>query len=221
MCCRYTLTDLQAVRALVEASGLGADVDLGQQPPRYNAALTQRLPAITRRAKPRAETMAFGLKLPARPPANKPSLLANARAETLLAKPSFRDAAQHRRCLVPATGFFEWEKQGTTRLPHYFTLPASPAFWLAGLWEPETDASPAAFVIVTTAANAVLGAIHDRMPVILGPNSGPAWLGGEPLAPARLAQLCRPLRADLMAGRRVDPRVNSVRYEAPDCVLQD
>lgn len=218
MCCRYTLTDLKAVRALVDASGLGADVDLEGQPPRYNAALTQRLPVITKRGKPKAEAMGFGLKLAAQGTAQKPTLLANARAETLLAKPSFRDAARHRRCLVPATGFYEWEKQGTARLPHYFTLPASPAFWLAGLWEPETEAAPASFVVVTTAANALLGAIHERMPVILGPNSGPAWLGGEPLEPARLAQLCRPLRADLMAGRRVDPRVNSVRYEAPDCV---
>lgn len=218
MCCRYTLTDLQAVRALVEASGLGADVILDGQPPRYNAALTQRLPVITKRGKPKAEAMAFGLKLPARPPANKSTLLANARAETLLDKPAFRDAARHRRCLVPATGFFEWEKQGAARRPHYFTLPSSPAFWLAGLWEPETEASPAAFVVVTTAANAVLGAIHDRMPVILGPNSGPAWLGDEPLAPARLTQLCRPLRADLMTGQPVNPKVNNVRYEAPDCI---
>jgi putative SOS response-associated peptidase YedK len=119
---------------------------------------------------------------------------------------------------VPANGFYEWEKHGTTRLPHYFTLRDIPAFFFAGLWEPETATTPATFAIVTTAPNALLGAIHDRMPVILGPNSGPAWLGDEPLPPARLAQLCRPFAADRMTGHRVDPRVNNVRYEAPDCI---
>ena len=173
---------------------------------------------ITKRGKPKAEAMRFGQMLPPRPPAKSPTLLANARAETLLAKPTFRDAAQHRRCLVPANGFYEWEKQGTARLPHYFTLPASPAFWFAGLWEPETADNPAGFVIVTTAPNALLDAIHDRMPVILGPNSGPAWLGDEPLPDGRLSQLCRPLSADLMTGHRVDPRMNNVRYEAADAI---
>jgi len=218
MCCRYTLSDLKAIAALVEAAGLGVDVDLDGAAPRHNVALTQRVPVITKRAKPKIEAMSFGLLLPARPPAKKPMLLPNARAETLLGKTSFLDAAQHRRCLVPANGFYEWEKQGATRLPHYFTLPASPAFFLAGLWEPETATSPAAFAIVTTAPNALLGAIHDRMPVILGPNSGPAWLGDAPLPPARLAQLCRPFAAERMTGHRVDPRVNNVRYEAPDCI---
>jgi len=218
MCCRYTLSDLKAIAALVDAAGLGVDVNLDGAAPRHNVALTQRVPVITKRAKPKLETMSFGLLLPARPPARKPMLLPNARAETLLTKQSFLDAAQHRRCLVPANGFYEWEKQGATRLPHYFTLPGSPAFFFAGLWEPETATTPAAFAIVTTAPNALLGAIHDRMPVILGPNSGPAWLGNEPLPPARLAQICRPFVADRMTGHRVDPKVNNVRYEAPDCI---
>ncbi len=142
MCCRYTLSDLKAIAALVEAAGLGVDVNLDGAAPRHNVALTQRVPVITKRAKPKLETMSFGLLLPARPPARKPMLLPNARAETLLTKQSFLDAAQHRRCLVPANGFYEWEKQGATRLPHYFTLPGSPAFFFAGLWEPETATTP-------------------------------------------------------------------------------
>ena len=91
-------------------------------------------------------------------------------------------------------------------------------FFFAGIWEPEREGTPAAFCIVTTTPNYLLAVIHDRMPVILGPNSGPAWLGDEALAPGRLAQLCRPLPADKMTGHRVDPRVNHARYEAPDCV---
>jgi len=142
----------------------------------------------------------------------------NARAETLLDKPSFRDAARHRRCLVPADGFYEWEKQGRVRLPHYFTLKGGEPFFFAGLWEPARDDAPAAFCIVTTTPNDLLQHIHDRMPVILGPNSGPVWLGDEPLDPAQLARLCRPLPAEMMTGHRVDPRVNNVRYDAPDCI---
>ena len=218
MCYRYTLTDLAAFRAMIDASTLGVDFDLTNLKPRYNVALTSLMPVITRRGKPRLETLRFGLSLPARAPVKKPLRLANARAETLLAKPAFRDAARHRRCLVPADGFYEWEKQGRTRLPHYFTLKSGGAFFFAGLWEPETDTAPGSFAIVTTTPNALLQRIHDRMPVILGPNSGPAWLGDEPLTPARLARLCRPLAADLMTGHRVDPRVNNARYEAADCI---
>lgn len=218
MCYRYTLTDLMALRALLEASALGVDFDLTHLKPRYNVALTSLMPVITRRGRPRLETMRFGLTLPARTADTKPLLVANARTETLLAKPAFRDATQCRRCLVPADGFYEWEKQGRTRLPHYFALKSRAAFFFAGLWKPECADTPAAFAIVTTAPNTLLQRIHDRMPVMLGPNSGPAWLGDEPLAAAQLTRLGRPLRADLMTGHRVDPRVNNARYEAADCI---
>jgi putative SOS response-associated peptidase YedK len=144
--------------------------------------------------------------------------LGNARAETLLAKPSFRAATLTRRCLVPADGFYEWEKQGAARLPHYFTLQSGEPFFFAGLWEPASELGPAAFALVTTTPNELLRPIHDRMPVMLGPNSGPAWLGDRPLVPSLLTRLCRPLPAALMTSHRVDPKMNNSRYEAPDCV---
>lgn len=217
MCYRYSLTTLAAIAGFYEqlAEMAGADWT-----PRYNVALTQRMPVITRRKNKTAlEAMHFGFTLPARTAIERPMLVANARAATVLDKPAFRDAAQHRRCLVPADGFYEWEKSGDARRPHYFTLNDRRPFFFAGLWEPARDDAPATFCIVTTTPNPLLAAIHDRMPVMLGPNSGPAWLGDEPLDPARLAQLCRPLPADQLSGHRVDPRVNNVRYEAPDCVV--
>lgn len=218
MCCRYSLTDLKAaVAAFHDLLAEAADADWS---PRYNVALTQRMPVITRRGgRPKLETMRFGVLTPARTPGEKPLLLANARAETLAGKPAFREAAQFRRCLVPADGFYEWEKAGTTRLPHYFALRERRPFFLGGLWEPARDDNePASFCIVTTAPNPLFAGIHDRMPVMLGPNSGPAWLGDEPLPDARLAQLSRPLSADLMTRHRVDPRMNNVRYEAADAM---
>jgi putative SOS response-associated peptidase YedK len=215
MCHRYLLTDLaSAVAAFHDllAEEAGADWT-----PRYNVALTQRMPVITRRAgKTKLETMRFGIVAPARSPAEKPLLLGNARAETLTARPAFREAVQFRRCLVPADGFYEWEKAGPARLPHFFALKDRQPFFFGGIWEPARGDEPGAFCIVTTTANTLLASIHDRMPVMLGPNSGPAWLGDEPLPAARLAQLCRPLPADRLTSHRVDPRMNNVRYEAPD-----
>lgn len=216
MCYRFSFARSDALEALCRELGVAVPPFF----PRYNVALSQRIPVVAKRSGDTSQVtdMAFGINLPPRAPGEKPMLLANARSETLLAKPAFRDAALHRRCLVPADGFFEWEKSGTARLPHYFHLTDHRPFFFAGLWQQETPDTPAAFAIVTTSANAVLQTIHDRMPVMLGPNSGPAWLGDEPLEPARLAQLCRPLPGHMLASHRVDPRMNSVRYEAPDCI---
>ena len=162
--------------------------------------------------------MQFGFNLPARIAGEKTKLLSNARAETALDKPTFHDATRQRRCLVPADGFYEWEKVGTSRLPHYFTLKSGAPFFFAGLWTPAHANRPAAFCIVTTAANALLQPIYHRIPVILGPNSGPIWLGNQPIDRSLFARLCRPLPAEMMTGHRVDPKVNNVRYEAPDCI---
>jgi|SRR5688572_5361419 len=216
MCHRYTLTDLKAaVAAFYEQLG----EELGDFTPRYNVALTQFMPVVTKRAgRPKLERLRFGILAPARAPGERPLLLANARAETLATKPSFRAAARTRRCLVPADGFYEWEKAGTTRLPHYFSLKDRRPFFFGGIYEPARDDEPGSFCIVTTTPNPLLSAIHDRMPVLLGPNSGPAWLGDDPLTDSRLNQLCRPLPADLMTGHRVDPRMNNVRYEAADAI---
>lgn len=217
MCYRFTIARSDALEALCRELGVAVPPFF----PRYNVALSQKTPVVTKRPGTKTEIaeLAFGFKLPARHPGEKPMLMANARSETILEKPSFRDAVRHRRCLVPADGFYEWEKAGAARLPHLFYLKEHRPFFIAGLWQPETAESPAAFALVTTTPNPLLQSIHDRMPVLLGPNSGPDWLGDEALEPARLAQLCRPLSADLMASHRVDPRVNNARYEAPDCIV--
>ncbi|MEI6106319.1 MAG: SOS response-associated peptidase [Opitutae bacterium] len=217
MCLRYSLRKLALV-AFQEALSDRAAVLAAEWTPRYNATLSVRMPVITQQAGPALELMSFGLVAPARPPAQRPLLLGNARAETLLAKPSFRTATLTRRCLVLADGFYEWEKQGAARLPHYFTLQSGKPFFFAGLWEPASELGPAAFALVTTTPNELLRPIHDRMPVMLGPNSGPAWLGDSPLEPSLLTRLCRPLPAALMTRHRVDPKMNNSRYEAPDCV---
>ena len=216
MCTRYTLMNLQALGEFCEV--LGVALDPARFPPRYNVALTQRMPVIVSEGAPALAELAFGFTLPPRPPEKRGLLLANARAETVRQRPAFREAVARRRCLVPADGFYEFEKAGSARLPHHFYLKDHRPFFFAGLWQPETEAGPAAFVIVTTGPNELVRAVHERMPVILGPDDGRAWLGREPLAPEDVERLCRPLAADAMASHRVDARVNHVRYDAPDCV---
>jgi len=217
MCTRYSLHQLEALQRALAKLGLGLPQRLREL---YNIALSTRAPAVTRQKGVNAlAPLAFGVSLPPRAPGDRPLPLANARSETLLAKGAFRDAARHRRCLVPADGFYEWEKQGRARLPHYFQRRDGAPFFFAGLWRPETALTPPAFVIVTTRANALLAPIHDRMPVLLTDATAPEWLGDEPLPPARLDALCAPFPAEAMRAHRVDPRMNSARHEGPDCIV--
>ena len=102
----------------------------------------------------------------------------NARAETISEKPSFREAFQKRRCLVPADGFWEWETIGKKKIPWKFTRPDGDEFCMAGLWECWMDEGKPVetFTIITTSPNGLVSPVHDRMPVILTPEAGKAWL---------------------------------------------
>ena len=104
----------------------------------------------------------------------------NARAETISAKPSFREAFQKRRCLVPADGFWEWETIGKKKIPWKFTRPDGEEFCLAGLWESwMSEGEPLeSFMIITTSPNELVRSVHNRMPVILSPNEAEIWLEG-------------------------------------------
>ncbi len=216
MCNRYSLANVEALRRLLEELGLSAPEELLA---RYNIPLSARVPVVTHRGgQTRLERLAFGASLPAREPGGRPLLVGNARAETLLQRPAFREAARRRRCLVPADGFYEWEPVGRARRPHHFHRPDGAAFWFAGLWRPGEEPASGSFVIVTTEPNAVVAPVHDRMPVLLEPGDARAWLGDEPLEPELLARLCRPCPPERLARHPVDPRMNDARFEDPACV---
>lgn len=216
MCTRYSLHKLEALQRVLAEFGLEMPRELR---PHYNIPLTTTMPVVTQQAGATAlAPLAFGLAMPPKGPGERPLLLANARGETLLTRGAFKDAAQHRRCLVPADGFFEWEKAGPARLPHYFHRRDGEPFFFAGLWRPETAIAPAAFVIVTTTPNELLRPIHDRMPVLLERDRARAWLGDAPLPAEELTALTQPLPAEKLASHRVDPRMNNARHEGPDCV---
>lgn len=214
MCGRYVLKreDLDALLRQLAVPDISAFTS------RYNLAPTSLVPII-RGPRPRrtATSARWGL-VPSWAASLGGSRLANARAESVAARPAFRESFQRRRCVVPASGFYEWETRGSRKLPWYFALRAGPPLALAGIWEEGTENTPATFALITTEACPEVARIHDRMPVALSPEAVEAWLDPVPSA-AELLPLLRPLPAGVLAATRVSPRVNQVRHEGPDCLL--
>ena len=163
---------------LVRQFSLDTSADLV---PRYNIAPTQQVPVIRLRADASRELslLRWGL-VPSW--AQDPSIgqrMINARAETVASKPSYRAAFRRRRCLVPADGYYEWQKAGRAKQPYYIRLRDEPLFAMAGLWEQWHDTGGElweTFAIITTEANQATRAIHDRMPVILSQQDYAQWL---------------------------------------------
>jgi putative SOS response-associated peptidase YedK len=134
----------------------------------------------------------------------------NARAETIAEKPSFKNAFQKRRCLIPADGFYEWQKLGKVKKPLRFSLKSGEPFGLAGLYE--TWISPEqkpvnTCTIITTAANELTLPIHDRMPVILSKDNEAAWIDPDNHNQKELLSMLKPYQSDEMTMSEVDPRL--------------
>ena len=152
------------------------------------------------------------------------SSLINARAEGIEAKPAFRAAFKRRRCLVPASGFYEWKKLGggDRKQPYYITAADEEPLAFAGVWEwwrsPEGEAVES-FAIITTTPNEMMAGLHDRMPVILDSADFAPWLDPAQEDQKRLLGLLRPYPAELMVSRPVSTRVNSPRNDDPACIL--
>ncbi len=145
-------------------------------------------------------------------------LLINARAETLAEKPAFRAACRDRRCLIPATGFYEWTKdEDGRRLPWYIHRADGAPLAFAGIWQDwERDGTRLrSCAIVTTGANARMSQIHHRMPLVLEPEDWPLWLGEAGRGAARLMQ---PGAEAVLRFRRVDLKVNSNRASGPELI---
>ncbi len=145
----------------------------------------------------------------------------NARAETLVQKPSFRSAFKKRRCLVAADGFYEWLHTGKVKQPFYVQLKNKTVFGFAGLWESwhSPDGSVIeSCTIITTSPNELIREIHDRMPVILQPDQYETWLH-SPGSEHSLHNLLQPYPADEMEMYPVSSLVNSPQNDTPECLL--
>lgn len=147
----------------------------------------------------------------------------NARAETLAAKPAFRDSLRRRRCIVPADGFFEWEPKEQGRTPHWVYRADGYPMAFAGLWaswsDPIGEHTLRTCAIVTTAAAGVVAAVHDRMPVVLVPGVWDAWLDRDLTDVREAVALLQTIDTDLVMAHPVSSRVNSVRNNDPDLRL--
>jgi len=218
MCGRFTLT--------VTASKLGEVFDVpgpDEHFPRFNIAPTQVVPVLRNDKGGRkrffpcrwglvpywARDLSFGARL------------INARSETAEKKPAFREALARRRCLIPSDGFFEWMKTPSGRQPYYIRFQDRRVFALAGLWERWSRApGPAVetFTILTTSPNGVVRPIHERMPVILAPETYSEWLQPQPIVKDRLERIFAPFPDDGLEAVRVSKRVNKPEYDDPQCL---
>ncbi len=141
----------------------------------------------------------------------------NARSEGVETKPSFRAAVKERRCVVPATGFFEWQGEPGHKQPFAITLPGQSLFAFAGLWErwkPVEGDPVETFTIVTTDANEAIARIHDRMPVILPMDAIDTWLTAPP---DEARTLLKPYAGPVEL-RMVNKYVSNVNHEGPECL---
>ena len=176
---------------------------------RYNCAPTQSLAVIADEAPDTLQFFRWGL-IPSW--AKDPSIgnrMFNARAETITEKPSFRNSFRRRRCLVPATGFYEWRTEPGTKkkIPVHFTLKSGEPFCFAGLWDEWVSGDGEvvrSFTIITTTPNELVAGVHDRMPVILHREDEGRWVraGGD----AGLTALLVPFPAGLMDSGPADER---------------
>jgi putative SOS response-associated peptidase YedK len=144
----------------------------------------------------------------------------NARSETASAKPAFRDALKSRRCLIPADGFYEWQKTGKAKQPYCFEVNDGELFAFAGLWDRRKDGSGnwvKTCSILTTTPNTVTSAVHERMPVILDPDGYDLWLDPGMQNIAAVAELLKPYDAKSMRRYPVSTRINHVANDDEEC----
>ena len=144
----------------------------------------------------------------------------NARSETIIEKPAYREPFKHRRCLIAADGFYEWKKEGKTKQPFSFGMKDDSIFAMAAIWERWKDPKGEVLEtcsILTTSPNALLEDVHDRMPVIVRPEDYDLWLDPGLKKPEALMDIFKPFDAKLMRRYAVSTRVNAVKYDDPEC----
>jgi putative SOS response-associated peptidase YedK len=186
----------------------------------YNAAPTQKLPVITNTAPDKIKLFHWGLVSSNARDTKSGSKLINARAESLLEKPSYKENIKTHRCLVPADGFYEWKKVAHNAQPYRITLQNEGLFSFAGIWDEWQDNVGEvyySFSIITTTANNLVLPIHNRMPVILEPEWEKYWLDGS-LPLNDVLDMLKPYSSDKMKTYPVSKAVNSAFVNTPNLI---
>ena len=222
MCGRYVLaTTPQAI-----AQRFSATMAAAQIPTSYNVAPTKVMPVVVAQDEDEraVELFRWGIVPTWGKGGTTPPPLINARSETVAEKATFRKLLRDRRCLVPASGFYEWEKRGGAKVPHFFSVRGEPLIAYAGLYDTfpgGEDGERPSFTILTTAANELVRPFHDRMPVILRPEDIARWLDPDVEEPDLLEPLYASFPADLMDEWPVSKDVNNARVDRPDLIEPD
>ncbi len=219
MCGRFTLrTPKEKVKR---------EFNLQEEPPveaRYNIAPTQSILAVREVSDEReAVLLKWGLIPSWAKDDSMSARLINARSETVAEKPAFREAFKRSRCVIPADGLYEWKREGKSKQPFFFFLRDERLFGFAGLWDRWKDEDGKVIqscAILTTEANEVLRPVHDRMPVILHPQTYGEWLGDDVRNVAALKELLRPYPSAEMIAYPVSTDVNSPRNQGEDLISQ-
>jgi len=223
MCGRYDLTELP-IELFEQMLGEAIRNQRGDLKARYNIAPTQSVPIIRRGADGLLELVdtRWGL-LPFW--AKQPTLsynTINARAETVERSAAYRAPFKHRRCLVPATGWYEWQTVvgQSSKQPWHMRLHGNQPLAFAGLWDRWSGDGKTieSNTIIVTDAVEVLRSVHDRMPVILSPDGIRPWLDAEEQNPAHLKALLQPYAPPELEAYQVSTRVNNARTDAPDLI---
>ncbi len=218
MCGRFTITRRDRNSLAAE---LGVPVDsFADYRPRYNIAPTQDYFVVSIKFENREVIPArWGLVNRDAKDASMAARCINARAETVNTRSTFREAFLKRRCVVPADGFFEWTGPKIARRPIWFHRPDGKLILFAGLYEAWTPAPgewQTTFTIITTGANSVVSAYHDRMPVILADRDADDWMDPRAPRPPALKKLLVPAADDLLLATPVSPKANNVNNDSPD-----
>lgn len=219
MCTRFVLRE-QHYRDVLTRLGIAAPAAFLS---RYNIAPNTDIPVVRRAPRaPRNEAtfLRWGL-VPAWAKSDDGPPLVNARADTVATKPSFRDALRTRRCVIPASGFYEWETIGRAKQPWLFRLRDETPFGFAGLWDawhaPDGSVRETC-AFITTEPNDLMRPIHHRMPVMLTSATFDTWLDPAVTEPHHLTPLLHALPADAVSKFSVSTYVSNVRHEGPACL---
>lgn len=216
MCGRYTLTNTAGITARFKAKQPELPLKA-----RYNVAPSQVMPVVVRNSPNRLELMKWGL-IPfwsKEPKAGYSTI--NARAEGIADKPAYRKPIRSQRCLVPADGFYEWQKNGTSKQPFFIHLKDEELFAFAGLYDIYKDKDGnelKTFTIITTEPNELMASIHNRMPVILRPEDEDLWLDPAVTDPQQVLDLLKPYSVKEMEAYPVSKQVNSPENDLPELV---
>lgn len=215
MCGRYSLFDTDTLYSRFNVAD--APIPL---PPRYNVTPGSDMPVITNDGKNRLRLMRWGL-IP-RWSTSSSRLIINARAETVAAKPTFRSALLSRRCLVPANGYFEWQKDPRSKQPYFFHFPNNLLFAFAGLYDTasrSSDDEPAdTYTIITTNAPDNFSPIHPRLPVILDRYQEDFWLDPDQADPDQLTAFLTTLTVPKLRAHPVSHLINHPANDSPSLI---